>query len=109
VLGFDEMQRPSTFDFPGHWLFAYGIAIHLIEGTPVNAKHAEITVTADHISFHSSSMEQVKERLQDHGIQYVEDQFYDGPLVIHQIFFHDPNHNMIEVCNCADYPLRAVG
>ena len=37
VLGFIEIQRPSSFDFDGSWLYRYGIAMHLIRGEFVGA------------------------------------------------------------------------
>ncbi|GAB4818737.1 hypothetical protein N2152v2_005783 [Parachlorella kessleri] len=101
VLGFTEVQRPSSFEFGGSWLWNYQVGIHLIEGAPV-ARPSVIDPKADHLSFQADSLEDVQQRLEELGIAYVKQVILEGGV---QVFFHDPDNNMIEVCNCNCLPI----
>jgi catechol 2,3-dioxygenase-like lactoylglutathione lyase family enzyme len=104
ILGFQEIERPSAINKPGHWLWGYGIALHLIVGK-CPPKSREINPVADHISFQAEDIENVKAQLQKANIRFLE-KFLHDEVTLHQLFFHDPNENMIEVCNCADYKIQ---
>jgi hypothetical protein len=51
------------------------------------------------------SMEAVVRRLKELGIKYVERQVEEGGIFVDQIFFHDPDGFMIEVCTCDNLPI----
>ncbi|XP_003631871.2 glyoxylase I 4 [Vitis vinifera] len=114
VLGFCLIKRPTSFDFTGAWLFNYGIGIHLLENPameeydqindprPINPKD-------NHISFLCTDVGIVKKRLQEMGMRYVtavvED---DDANKVDQVFFHDPDGYMIEICNCENIPIIPI-
>ncbi|BDA46862.1 hypothetical protein COCOBI_09-3150 [Coccomyxa sp. Obi] len=103
VLGFTEIRRPSSFEFEGCWLIGYGISLHLIKGTPVRQPRP-INPSDDHTSFQACSLDEVERRLSDFNIPYVMAKVEEHGVVVSQIFFHDPDNNMIEVCNCDNLP-----
>lgn len=103
ILGFQEIVRPQ-FDFEGAWLFAYGMGIHLIEGQPLH-RPGKIDPRADHLSFQADSLELVEERLQEHGTPYLKQTVVEGGFRVHQVFIHDPDGSMVEICNCEVLPV----
>ncbi|MCD9558692.1 hypothetical protein HAX54_016226 [Datura stramonium] len=106
VLGFALIQRPSSFQFEGAWLFNHGIGIHLLgkEDAPSN-KGKIINPKDNHISFQCSDMGLIIQRLDDMEIEYVTAIVKDGGITVDQLFFHDPDGNMIEICNCQNIPI----
>ena len=108
VLGFHRIRRPSQFDFGGAWLWRDGLAIHLIEGTPV-ARSSLVDPLSDHISFIADEpLEEITTRLSSLGIDYKEQVIFEGGVILNQVFFHDPDRNMIEICNCDTLPIRPL-
>ncbi|EIE21999.1 Glyoxalase/Bleomycin resistance protein/Dihydroxybiphenyl dioxygenase, partial [Coccomyxa subellipsoidea C-169] len=103
VLGFTEIKRPSSFDFEGCWLIGYGISLHLIKGTPVRQPRP-LNPSDDHTSFQATSLEEVERRLSDFNIPFVKANVEEHGIVVSQVFFHDPDYNMIEICNCDNLP-----
>lgn len=51
------------------------------------------------------SMVAVERRLKEMGIPYVQRCVEEGGINVDQIFFHDPDGFMIEVCNCDNLPV----
>ncbi|KAG5000843.1 hypothetical protein AAZX31_08G208300 [Glycine max] len=102
VLGFYPIRRPGSLDFDGAWLFGYGIGIHLLEAeNPENLpKKKEINPKDNHISFQCESMEPVEKKLKEMEIDYVRATVEEGRIQVDQLFFHDPDDFMIEICNC---------
>eukprot|EP00884_Botryococcus_braunii_P022023 jgi/Botrbrau1/8504/Bobra.0029s0010.2 len=98
VLGFYKVKRPSSFDFDGYWLFNYNIGIHLIAGEPL-ARPRELNPRADHMSFQADNLMDVEERLKAFGIPTVKANVMENGICITQVFFKDPDGNMIEVSN----------
>ncbi len=94
VLGFREIQRPP-FDFPGAWLFGYGVQIHLIIDDDANAAGGRLSKRADHVAFHTTDVDAVAKRLDELGIEYVSNTV--PATGVTQLFFHDPNGYHIEV------------
>jgi hypothetical protein len=47
----------------------------------------------------------VERRLKEMGIPYVQRCVEEGGINVDQIFFHDPDAFMIEVCNCDNLPV----
>ncbi|TYH26515.1 hypothetical protein ES288_A03G259000v1 [Gossypium darwinii] len=105
VLGFVLIKRPSSFNFEGAWLFNYGIGIHLLESEIVPTKKEKINPKDNHISFQCSDMEQVIRKLEAMKIEYVTGVVEEGGIQVDQLFFHDPDGYMIEICNCQNLPV----
>lgn len=107
VLGFKLVKRPSSFDFQGAWLFNYGVGIHLLECTSVDdlPKKSEINPRDNHISFQCSDVETIQRKLEDIKMKYEKRILEEGGVNVEQIFFHDPDGYMIEICNCNKLPV----
>ncbi|KAI4381753.1 hypothetical protein MLD38_007798 [Melastoma candidum] len=113
VLGFVLIKRPSSFDFNGAWLFNYGTGIHLIENPSLAQNEIEpeprpINPKDNHISFLCSDVELVKRRLQAMGMRYVTAVVEEGGVKVDQVFFHDPDGYMIEICTCDKIPILPI-
>ncbi|KAG4212496.1 hypothetical protein ERO13_A02G169300v2 [Gossypium hirsutum] len=112
VLGFVPIKRPSSFkfNFNGAWLYNYGIGIHLIENPLIDdfdtiIEPRPINPKDNHISFQCRDVEIVKGRLEDMGMKYVTAVVEDEGNTVDQVFFHDPDGYMIELCNCENIPI----
>ncbi|KDP37108.1 hypothetical protein JCGZ_06164 [Jatropha curcas] len=107
VLGFVPIRRPGSFDFDGAWLYGYGIGIHLLQSEdPDNMpKKTEINPKDNHISFQCESMGAVEKKLKEMGIKHVRAMVEEGGIHVDQLFFHDPDGFMIEICNCDSLPV----
>ncbi|OMO84602.1 hypothetical protein COLO4_21955 [Corchorus olitorius] len=111
VLGFVLIKRPSSFQFNGAWLYNYGIGIHLIENPAIDhdfdtiVEPRPINPKDNHISFQCTDVGLVKRRLQDMGMKYVTAVVEDEGNRVDQVFFHDPDGYMIELCNCENIPI----
>ncbi|XP_060169225.1 glyoxylase I 4-like [Lycium barbarum] len=108
VLGFGLIQRPSSFEFEGAWLFNHGIGIHLLGKKDAPSKHGKINPKDNHISFQCSDMNLIIHRLDEMKIEYVTATVKDGGITVDQLFFHDPDGNMIEICNCQNIPILPI-
>ncbi|KAF8726021.1 hypothetical protein HU200_020605 [Digitaria exilis] len=110
VLGFVPIRRPGSFDFDGAWLFNYGIGIHLLQSEDPGSlpEKREINPKDNHISFQCESMAAVERRLKEMGIPYVVRCVEEGGINVDQIFFHDPDGFMIEICNCDNLPVVPI-
>lgn len=51
------------------------------------------------------SMDAVEKKLKDMEIQYVRQRVEEGGIYVDQLFFHDPDGFMIEICNCDNLPV----
>ncbi|OMP00112.1 hypothetical protein COLO4_12920 [Corchorus olitorius] len=107
ILGFIPIRRPGSFDFDGAWLFGYGIGIHLLQSEdPENMpKKKKINPKDNHISFQCESMGAVEKKLKEMGLEYVRAMVEEGGIYVEQLFFHDPDGFMIEICNCDNLPV----
>ncbi|XP_044486903.1 metallothiol transferase FosB-like [Mangifera indica] len=107
VLGFSPIRRPGSFNFDGAWLFGYGIGIHLLESEDPESlpKKSEINPKDNHISFQCESMGAVEKKLKEMGIKYVRSLVQEGGIDVEQMFFHDPDGFMIEICDCDNLPV----
>ncbi|KAM3377734.1 hypothetical protein P3S68_010147 [Capsicum galapagoense] len=105
VLGFALIQRPSSFEFEGAWLFNHGIGIHLLGKEDAASKKGKINPKDNHISFQCTDMDLMMQRLDDMEIEYVTATVKEGGVTVDQLFFHDPDGNMIEICNCQNLPI----
>ncbi|CAN4110725.1 unnamed protein product [Withania somnifera] len=50
-------------------------------------------------------MDLIIQRLNDMEIEYVTATVKEGGVTVDQLFFHDPDGNMIEICNCQNLPV----
>ncbi|KAL6780895.1 hypothetical protein ACKKBG_A08915 [Auxenochlorella protothecoides x Auxenochlorella symbiontica] len=105
VLGFTLVRRPSSFHFDGCWLWRHGLGVHLIRGTPVNKDKSSIVPQSNHLSFLAQDLDTVERQLDDFRIKYVVQRCCEDGVEMRQLFFHDPDNHMIEVCNCDEFPL----
>ncbi|CBI36287.3 hypothetical protein VitviT2T_013607 [Vitis vinifera] len=107
VLGFVPIRRPDSFDFNGAWLFSYGIGIHLLQSDNPEKmpKKKEINPKDNHISFQCESMGAVEKKLKEMGMEYTRQKVVEGGIEVDQLFFHDPDGFMVEICNCDNLPV----
>ncbi|KAJ4915867.1 Lactoylglutathione lyase / glyoxalase I family protein [Raphanus sativus] len=107
VLGFFPIRRPESLNFDGAWLFGHGIGIHLLRSSEPEKlpKKTEINPKDNHISFQCESMEAVEKKLEEMEIEYVRAIVEEGGIQVDQLFFHDPDGFMIEICNCECLPV----
>ncbi|XP_057772869.1 glyoxylase I 4-like [Salvia miltiorrhiza] len=107
VLGFVPVRRPGSFDFDGAWLFGHGIGIHLLQsdGKEKMPKKTVINPKDNHISFQCENMAMVEKKLAEMGINLVRQRVEEGGVYVDQLFFHDPDGFMIEICNCDNIPI----
>ncbi|XP_062102534.1 glyoxylase I 4-like [Humulus lupulus] len=111
VLGFVLIKRPSSFKFNGAWLYNYGIGIHLLENPSIMDEYDTINELRpinpkdNHISFQCTDVGLVKRRLQEMGMRYVTAVVEDDGAKVDQVFFHDPDGYMVELCNCENIPI----
>ncbi|XP_038880626.1 uncharacterized protein YwkD-like [Benincasa hispida] len=110
VLGFYPIKRPTSFTFHGAWLYNYGIGIHLLQSDePDNMPKKRVIKPKDnHLSFQSENMAITEKQLKEMRIEYVKCEVEDDGIFIDQLFFHDPDGLMIEVCNCENLPVMPV-
>lgn len=98
VLGLPEIPRPH-FPFPGHWLDAGGG--HQIHLSKVREGHVSHSISENeegymdhHFGLVTDDLGSLKEKLRAHGVP-----FADEPYGYPQIFFRDPENNLIEVAS----------
>ena len=94
VLGFREIVRPN-FDFPGAWLFNYGLQIHLIVNDSIPDPAGPIQTRDGHLAFEVEDLAAVERRLEEHGIPFRKNTVAETGRL--QIFFRDPDGHHIEV------------
>ncbi|KAI3716278.1 hypothetical protein L6452_23505 [Arctium lappa] len=110
ILGFVPIQRPGYLDFDGAWLFSYGIGLHLLQSEDPHKifKKTEINPKDNHISFQCESMGAVEKKLKEMGMKYKRQRVEEGGIYVDQLFFHDPDGFMIEICNCDILPVIPI-
>lgn len=97
-------HRPSR-------LFNYGFGIHLLECNKpedVPRKKGPINPKTNHISFQSADVCQVVRKLEEMNIEYVTAVVEEGGIKVDQLFFHDPDGYMVEICNCDNLPVLPI-
>eukprot|EP01018_Ginkgo_biloba_P001153 Gb_05165 [translate_table: standard] len=111
VLGFIPIKRPGSFNFDGAWLFSYGMGIHLLQSPNPDdmPKKTEINPMDNHISFQCEDMSVVERKLHEMNIPIVKRTVEEGGVFVDQLFFHDPDGFMIEICNCENLPVVPLG
>lgn len=94
VLGFQQIVRPN-FDFPGAWLFNYGLQIHLIVNESIPDPEGPIQTRDGHLAFEVDDLATVERRLEELGIPFRKNTVAQTGRM--QIFFRDPDGHHIEV------------
>jgi catechol 2,3-dioxygenase-like lactoylglutathione lyase family enzyme len=92
LLGLQPIPRPD-FGFPGAWLAAGDLQVHLIEvpaGSDVGSPSPVLTPIANHTAFVVADHAATVERLRAHGLEIV-----DGGAM-GQSWVQDPDGNVIE-------------
>jgi catechol 2,3-dioxygenase-like lactoylglutathione lyase family enzyme len=97
VLGLKAGKRPN-FVFPGYWLYMGNRAVVHLAGnakpeTPASDSGA--TLGFDHVSFRTTGLGAMRERLRKLNVRYDEIPVPGFPL--HQIFFRDPVGMKVEL------------
>eukprot|EP00999_Lentomonas_sp_LEN2_P000423 NODE_1426_length_864_cov_38.550882_g1380_i0.p1 GENE.NODE_1426_length_864_cov_38.550882_g1380_i0~~NODE_1426_length_864_cov_38.550882_g1380_i0.p1 ORF type:complete len:184 (+),score=10.03 NODE_1426_length_864_cov_38.550882_g1380_i0:94-645(+) len=100
VLGFRLIERPD-FETPGVWLHhdRAGFNIHLLDGDPPVRKTFPEIYRRDHINFLTSDIHAVEATLDAHNIPW--SRLHRESIGVLQIFFSDPDGNVIEIGSCA--------
>jgi catechol 2,3-dioxygenase-like lactoylglutathione lyase family enzyme len=105
VLGLREGFRPKL-GFAGYWLYVGDVpSIHIAEwesyavwtkdvGIPISSRAAS-TGAVDHIAFNASGFDDMRARLNAHGIQASENRLDE--IGLRQLFIYDPNGVPIEL------------
>ena len=88
-----------------HRLFNYGLGIHLLGSEKAPAKKKMINPKDNHISFQTPDMDLVIKKLEGMDIEYVTAEVQEGGVTVDQLFFHDPDGYMVEICNCQNLPV----
>lgn len=68
-------------------------------------KAANSKLTPPFVPPQSDDLAEVERRLKLLGIEYVRRTVVEDSIEVEQLFFHDPDGFMIEVCNCENIPL----
>uniref|UniRef100_A0A6N2M9J6 VOC domain-containing protein n=1 Tax=Salix viminalis TaxID=40686 RepID=A0A6N2M9J6_SALVM len=63
------------------------------------------SIEDNHISFQCPDMNLVIKKLEEKGIEYVTAVVEEGGVTVDQLFFHDPDGYMVEICNCQNLPV----
>jgi catechol 2,3-dioxygenase-like lactoylglutathione lyase family enzyme len=105
LLGLELGERPPL-DFPGYWLYLGGVpCVHLAKreeyaahaqtlGLAASARAAR-TGAVDHVAFDATGYEEIRERLERHGVEAVENAIPAAGL--RQLFLLDPDGVRIEI------------
>jgi catechol 2,3-dioxygenase-like lactoylglutathione lyase family enzyme len=94
VLGFREVARPD-FNFPGAWLYNYGLMIHLIHNEAAPDPEGEIQTRHDHLALHCEDLDLVERLLKEHGVPYRKNVIADRGVT--QLFCRDPDGHHVEI------------
>jgi hypothetical protein len=60
------------------------------------------------VHWQSDSIAGVEQALQEHGIKYTRKTIDEAGVAIEQVFFHDPDGFMIEICTCEVFPVKPL-
>jgi len=96
VLGFREVPRPG-FSFAGSWLYADGLGmmLHLINDDRFAPTTERENTRRHHLAFKADDIDDALKQLGEHGIEVIQRKLPDHGY--RQLFFHDPDGNLIEL------------
>lgn len=103
-LGFTKIKSKGA-----SWISNDGISIRLLESLEPGKlpKPREIDPKDDHIAFNSYDMK-AAEKVKGAGIKYNEQHITEGEITVNQLFFHDPDNYMVEICSCKKFPVTPI-
>ncbi|EOA12251.1 hypothetical protein CARUB_v10008045mg [Capsella rubella] len=108
VLGFIPIRKSKSLTFEGAWysLFLLSIGIHLLYSQEPDKVLTKTMIDSKdhHISFHCSNMVLMEKNLEKMDISFLKTIIKHGGIQVEQVFFHDPNGFMIEICSCGNIP-----
>jgi catechol 2,3-dioxygenase-like lactoylglutathione lyase family enzyme len=93
ILGFQDVVRPP-FDFPGAWLYNYGMMIHLVEN-PMFSPDDDINTRGAHVAFHVDDIDAAEANLRQRGVTYKKSSVPGRNIT--QLFFQDPSGYLVEI------------
>jgi len=101
VLGFRLVPRPA-FSFDGRWLYRReaGVMIHLIHDANHQPSTGAINTRGHHFAMQSADISRDLTLLAEHGVETVErtlPDYDDRQTGYRQVFFRDPDGNVIEI------------
>jgi catechol 2,3-dioxygenase-like lactoylglutathione lyase family enzyme len=97
IVGLTVGDRPPL-DFPGYWLYCGGMpTVHLIYNRTGDKQIEGVPDTGrlDHIAFASTGLQDIRTKLQRHGIKYEERVL--PRMNMTQLFYRDPDGIAIEM------------
>jgi catechol 2,3-dioxygenase-like lactoylglutathione lyase family enzyme len=107
LLGFVVVPRPP-FETDGYWLWGYNLSLHLVSTknkrerrSVIKARYQHFTEAlprVDHFAFMTDDISYVKEILDQANVYYKH--VKPDSTGIEQLFFFDPDGNVIEVSTC---------
>jgi catechol 2,3-dioxygenase-like lactoylglutathione lyase family enzyme len=108
-LGFVIIPRPD-FEAEGYWMHGYGMCFHIVlsrypeehrlQALQKMEDNKKSMPRCDHIAFISSNLDAVKELLVENSMYFHESYPLKSSTAIRQLFFFDPDGNVIEISNC---------
>ena len=83
------------------------MGIHLLQSCEADDKPKKRVINPkdNHLSFQSENMGATEKQLKEMRIEYVKCEVEDDGVFVDQLFFHDPDGLMIEICNCENLPI----
>lgn len=103
------VPRPP-FEAEGFWLHGHGLCLHIVASRFPQARRQSLLERVagvkaalprcDHVAFTSGDLDAVKDTLERYGVFFFEDFPIAGEVSFRQIFFLDPDGNVIEISNC---------
>jgi catechol 2,3-dioxygenase-like lactoylglutathione lyase family enzyme len=115
LLGFVVVPRPP-FEANGYWLWGYNLSLHLVltsdkrkRKSVLKARYAHFTEAlprVDHFAFMTDDVSYVKEILDQANVYYKHEK--PAGTGIEQLFFFDPDGNVIEVSTCTAMSIDGI-
>ncbi|EOA12192.1 hypothetical protein CARUB_v10016526mg [Capsella rubella] len=106
VRGCIPIRRSKSLTFEGAWLSGFRIGIHLFYSQEPDKVLTKTMIDSKdhHISFQCSNMVLMEKNLEKMDISFLKTIIKYGGIQVEQVFFHDPNGFMIEICSCGNLP-----
>ena len=102
IMGMHEVKRPS-FDFAGAWFEKNGFQVHATLASVESGNAgpadtgAEVVSRGQHLAFRVGDFDAVINHITSNGIQIAAGP-KKRPDGISQVYFHDPDGYLIEIC-----------
>lgn len=88
--------------------YTYRLSLSYYAGVPL-PRSTSINPLADHLSFQADAkLTQIEAHLNELRIPFVREKVKEGDIIVDQLFFHGPDNEMIEICNCDCLPVRPL-